>query len=209
MASLSQFLLKTVGAALALGSIAGCSTSYMPRSSGRVSVVQVGGIPSYARGGKIYHGGLGGGELEEAVQGNPAAEQHARDYKAGTITGFVSALVGGVGMCAGVGLLAADSAAHESHRGRQIGGAATLGVGVVAYVVGLALVINAQPHMWDAINIYNDGVQPPPVPPSKLTWPAVAPGSSARGTVAPPALPSLPPASPSPSAAPPGSAPAP
>ena len=179
-----------VAAVLALGLTVGCSTSYVPQSSGRISVVQVGGIPSYARDGKIYHGGIGGGELEEAVRGNPAAEQHAREYKAGTLSGFVSTIVGGAAMAAGVGLLAADAAAHESQRGRQIGGAATLGLGFVAYVVGLALVVNAQPHMWDAINVYNDGVRSPaPVPPARLAWPALVPAPSAPEPPAPPPAP--------------------
>lgn len=140
----------------------GCSASYMPRPSSRVSIIQNAGMPSYVRDGKVYAGGLGGGELEEAVRGNPEAEQHARDYKSGTISGLVSVLVGGVGMGVGAGLLAADSAAREHDKGRQISGAAALGGGLAAYIVGLVLVVNAQPHQWDAINVYNDGLAPPP-----------------------------------------------
>jgi hypothetical protein len=183
-----------------------------------VSVVQVGGTPSYARDGKIYQGGLGGGELEEAVRGNPEAEQHARDYRAGTISGLVSVLVGGVGMCVGVGLLAADGAARDHNSGRQISGAALAGGGLAAYIAGLVLVINAQPHMWDAINIYNDGVRPPPAPPSRprpalplaaptvgptILPPPASPVSPAASPVSPAASPVSPAASPvSPAASP-------
>jgi hypothetical protein len=173
---------------LVVSSSAACSTSYMPRSSGRISVVQVGGIPSYVRDGKVYEGGVGGGELEEAVHGNPEAEQHARDYKSGTISGLVSVLVGAAGMFGGAGLLAADSAAADHDRGRQISGAALAGAGLTAYIVGLVLITTAQPHMWDAINVYNDGVRPPLPPPLPRSIPAPSAPAPAPAA-APPVVP--------------------
>jgi hypothetical protein len=145
----------------------GCSSAYVPQRSPRVAVVMSGGIPSYVRDGKTYAGGLAGGDLEEAVRGNPEAEEHARDYRASTITGLVTTLVGTVAVGTGAGLLAADNAAREPEKGRQVAGAATLGVGLVGYIAGLVLIASAQPHLWDAINIYNDGLAPrPPAPPA-------------------------------------------
>jgi hypothetical protein len=32
--------------------------------------------------------------------------------------------------------------------------------GAVAEIVGLVFAVSAQPHLFDAINIYNDGVKP-------------------------------------------------
>jgi hypothetical protein len=152
--------------ALALSATLGCSTSYTPRTSQRIAVIQVGGTPSYVRDGKVYPGGLLGGEIEEAVHGNPVAEQHARDYKAGTSSGLISVVVGGIGMGVGLGLLAtgAERQGHDANRGRQIAGAATLGTGLAAYIAGLVLITSAQPHLFDAINVYNDGVAVPPAP---------------------------------------------
>lgn len=152
-----------------------------------------------------------GGEIEEAVRGNSEAEAHARAYKSGMIGGFVASMLGAVAIGGGAGVIVVDagrsstSGAHDASA--QTAGGMLLVGGLVAYAVGLSLLLNAQPHMWDAINIYNDGLPdalassapPPPgsppygasgawmptpaTPPPVVPPPAAAPLPSARPAV--------------------------
>jgi hypothetical protein len=89
---------------------------------------------------------------------------------------------------------------------------AILGIaGLVALVVGGFQSASAQAHYMDAINVYNDGVQPRPPPgfqpqsPVPLPPPAPAPATPQP----PPATPQPPPATPAPQAYPPPPATAP
>jgi len=145
----------------------GCSSSYMPRPGPRVAMIQQGGNPAYVREGRVYEGGIFGGDIVEAVRGNPEAEEHAHAYKNGMVGGFLATLAGGVSMITGVTLLAAGTATNDLNGGHntteQTAGGLLLAGGLGAYVTGLVLMLNAQPHMWDAINVYNDGI-PVPVP---------------------------------------------
>jgi hypothetical protein len=43
-----------------------------------------------------------------------------------------------------------------------VAGLLVLGAGVVAYFTGLSVMLSAQPHLYDAINAYNDGVEGAP-----------------------------------------------
>lgn len=178
----------------------GCSTSYSPRPGPRVAIIQRAGTPAYFRDGRVYDGGMFGGDLEEAVAGNPEAEAHARAFKSGMVGGFVASLLGAVGL--GVGLVTFAHGTAEGRAGESRGktnqtiGAGVLAGGAVAYLTGLALMLNAQPHLWDAVNVYNDGLIPGPGPPH-----AAQPGPYSPPTRSPP------PAADSPGPAPLGSAP--
>jgi hypothetical protein len=170
----------------------GCSTAYMPRPSPRVQVIMKGGTPAYVREGKVYEGGIFGGDLDEAVRGNPEAESHARTYQNSMIGGFLATLAGGVSMGGGLVLFAADSAQTSSDRSssrQMVAGTLVLG-GLAAYVAGIVLLSTAQPHHWDAINVYNDGLpesspyappRPPYYgPPSPYPPPGAVPAPSAQ-----------------------------
>ena len=188
--------------------LSGCSTSYVPRPSPRVAIVMQGGTPGYLREGRVYPGGGFGGDIDEAVRGNPEAESHARAYRAGMIGGFAATL-GGVASTLGGGLLYfRNTGGPESERDtteQAVGGVLALS-GIAAYVAGLVLLTNAQPHLWDAINSYNDGVSdgggpprpygpyaPPPyvpnAPGAAPAWPNApgAPSPSLPNAPAPPA----------------------
>lgn len=197
-------LTSSLGLSCALSLATGCSTSYLPKPGPRVAIIQQAGSPAYVRDGKIYEGGLFGGDLPQAVRGNAEAEAHARAYKSGMVGGFITTLLGGLGMGAGLVVFAngtqasgpATTGAADSSHGQAVGGAMFVG-GLAAYVAGFVIMLNAQPHMWDAINVYNDGLPasaaPPPVPP---------PGVYAPVAPAPPLVPppSPPPAAPAPPA---------
>src|SRR5262245_23326268 len=140
--------------------LSGCSTAYAPKPNPRVAVVMQGGTPVYIRDGRVFPGGGFGGDLREAVQGNAEAEEHAKAYRTGMIAGVTTALVGVASGVAGGILYFSNANGPENERNgtaEAVGG--TLFVsGLAAYVTGMVLMLNAQPHLWDAINSYNDGV---------------------------------------------------
>ena len=157
----------------------GCSTSYVPRPSPRVAVVMKGGTPRYMRDGQLYEGGGFGGDLDKAVRGNPEAEAHAHAYQDGMLAGFLTTLGGAASMGAGAGILLADSsrAADDRSSTAQTAALVLMTGGLAASIVGAVLFNNAQPHLWDAINIYNDGVYDPMMLPRPPAAPyAVPPG---------------------------------
>jgi hypothetical protein len=134
----------------------GCSSSYMPAASPRLAMVMEGGTPGYARDGKVFPGGLFGGDLEEAVRGNPTAEEYAREYKTGTETGFALTLLGYVGVIGGAVTAGAEASTTSSNVPAP--GLAIMAGGLALAITGLIVELQAQPHIFDAINAYNDGV---------------------------------------------------
>jgi hypothetical protein len=178
-----------------------CSSSYQPARSPRIAVIQEGGAPTLVRDGQSFSVGLFGGGLEDAVQGNPTAEGHASTYKTLTIAGY-SCYVAGLGSSiAGLYVLASDKAGDS---GNETAGATLALGGVAALITSFVLITNAQPHLWDAVNSYNDGVDaslaypmPPqpglfrPPPPPAQSSPPPAPNPA---PAAPPTSPIVPPA---------------
>src|SRR5689334_3018962 len=139
-----------------------------------------GGRPSYTRNGQLYEGGSFGGDIDQAVRGNPEAEAHARAYQNGMLAGFLTTLGGALSMGVGAGLLGADAArdANDRSSAAQTASLVLFTGGIAAIIVGGVLFNNAQPHLWDAINIYNDGFPEPmgsPRPPYAVPPPGVQP----------------------------------
>jgi hypothetical protein len=186
--NLRRTICALCGSTLAL---AGCSTTYVPRPGPRVAVVIQEGRPGFLREGKFYSGGgLFGGDIDEAVRGNPEAESHANAYRAGMIGGF-AAVMAGLASTIGGGILFFGNSRGDDNRdptAQAAGGVLLLG-GLAAYVTGAILQSNAQPHLWDAINIYNDGVYDPGAPPRPYgpyapppVWQNAPPAPSSSGT---------------------------
>lgn len=130
-----------------------------------------GGNAAFVRDGKTYEGGMFGGGLIEAVRGNAEAEAHARAYRNLNIGGFVAVLGGGLSAASGA-VLAAGSANGSEPRDRtnRAVGEVMLVSGLAAYVTGLILIVNAPPHVFDAANVFNDGL-----PPESFQVPRAAP----------------------------------
>lgn len=146
-----------------LALITGCSSHYIPRSRGRVSVVMQGGAPAYARDGEIHPHGFFGSGLQEAVRGNPAAEADAAEYHDRMRDGFLATIVGAVCLPVSVGYLAATSVDNGSPSGNQAAFAAGAAIGCTALMFGgLFYSVSAEPYRWDAINRFND-TDPQPV----------------------------------------------
>jgi hypothetical protein len=170
---------------VALLAATACSSSYLPARSPRVATVWSGGNVSYYRDGVEYPSGFFLGGVEDAVTGNPHAEDEARTAHHLMIGGLSCELVGAGTIGAGVGLVAGN---HPSDAARNTGAGLLVG-GLVLDLVGVILVANAIPHSYDAVNIYNDGIPPFVGPP----WPGPPP--QAPG---PPNVPSSLPVAPSP-----------
>jgi hypothetical protein len=189
--------------------LCGCSTSYAPRPGPRVAVAMQGGSLTYLREGKAYHGGAFGGDIDDAVRGNALAEAHANAYRAKMIGGF-AATMGGIASAVAGAVIYGNS---ENGSGQRDTAAQTAGItlglgGIAAYVTGLVLMATAQPDLWDAINLYNDSVYDPGIPPRPYGPYAPPPGGPHAPAGLPPyggsAQPPAQPYAPSPGVAPPG-----
>jgi hypothetical protein len=151
---------------LLLSSSLGCSSSYVPATSPRLSIVMEGGRYSYVRDGKKFDAGVFGGDIDEAVRGNPKAEKYARQYKNGLVTGFVLTMLGTAGLVAGLAVAASDAPQQPSGQPFPPTGPVIALTGAAIEIVGVIVTTAAFPHQFDAVNVYNDGVAPPPPAPS-------------------------------------------
>jgi hypothetical protein len=166
------------------------------------------GAPTLVRDGHSFEAGFLGGGVVEAVEGSPAALEHAHTYRQYTIAGWTLYL-GGLGLSlTGLGLWRAGEL-HDNPQQANTGEVLAL-AGVAALITGAGFLLGAQPHLWDAVNLYNDEVDrrlrlsywpPPAVPPYRipptLPPPALVPSSGAEPSPASPG-----PASPAGSTAP-------
>jgi hypothetical protein len=151
-----------VAAVLGLLVGSGCASSYQPARNPRVTASGGETGPNFFKDGKEYSGGFFGGGLVDAVHGNERAEQEAITARNLTVAGFTLQVVGLSGVVTGVVLETRDDdAARTAGIWFGLGGAVTV-------LVGTLLVRSGSPHMYNAVNIYNDGVEGHPLPPKPL-----------------------------------------
>jgi hypothetical protein len=146
----------------------GCSTSYAPAHTGRVSITMEGGGMRLYKDGKTYRPGPFGGDVDEAFAGNRQAAEEAETYQTNQTTGTVLSFAALGLELGGAGLLAA-SPPTSGGNGSLVPALGLMAAGIAAEIVSLVFTVSAQPHLFDAINIYNDGLQPgvrPPQPPA-------------------------------------------
>jgi hypothetical protein len=127
----------------------GCATSYAPRPSHRLAFVESGGALRLTRDSQSF----GIWHVDQAVAGNPQAEVEARTYVHRTTAGLVLDLAG-IGLVVGGSVLGNSS----SSRARRDEGAGLVFGGFASITTAIVLVVTGVPHLYDAINIYNDGV---------------------------------------------------
>jgi len=195
---------------LGLSFVVGCSSRYEPARSPRIVTVMDAGTPTFVKDGeRIGAVGFGGG-LADAVRGNPRAEHEARVGHNLVVGGFVLDIAG-LATLIGAEAALAQQRATDRPTGLPVGLA--LG-GAAAIITGSILLIAGQPHIYDAVNLYNDGIDPqlryppvllvpaPPLAPAPLapappmapaSAPATPPPASAAPSVPAPALPAPPP----------------
>ena len=150
---MNRFVLSLIGL---LPVVQGCSSSYEPAKSPRIALVMDSGTPQFAKDGQ-HSGNLAFGTgLVDAVRGNPRAEAEARTGRNLAIGGFILDLTGVVCATSGLVLLGGRDRPNQH---REAAAGLAIG-GLVAVTVGTVLLLNSQPHIYDAVNIYNDGLQP-------------------------------------------------
>lgn len=143
-----------------------CSSHYMPRAIGRVSIVMQAGQPVYVRDGVVVPQGFLGSGLEQAVVGNPAAQAAARRFHDGWRDAFIEVFLGGLAMGTGTGLLTYEATSTNAPPRLLAPSLGLLVVGAALMMWGGLEVQDAQTYQWDAINIFNDNPMPAPVLPA-------------------------------------------
>jgi len=181
-----------VASAVLVAQAACASTSYTPRGDGRIVTVIEDGSPILMKDGQRLPGGADG--LDQAVAGNPAAEEHARSHRQASHLSLAEQLVGLGAFIAGAIVVAPkqDAAGNDLpiSQQRSIAGSVLFVGGLTALIVSSFHMSSAQAHYLDAINVYNDGVPP--------RFPAPPPGWRPPGPVPAPAAPRVTPAAPAP-----------
>lgn len=204
------------GVLVAAPAIAGCGgVPYNPRPSPRIQVVPDGSSLSLVKNGKSCPMNLFGGCLEETVRGNPQAEAEASSYKSKGVAGFIFSTLGTVSAGVGAGVLVGNELRTSPSTDLRIGSLAMTFGGLALSIIGSVFAANAQPHLWNAINLYNDNLPAYPAWPAYPGYPgypAAGPGPAPLPSPAPVPLSPAPvplPSSPPPAAAPPTPAPIP
>jgi hypothetical protein len=105
------------------------------------------------------------------VAGNPAAEAEARSYKNKSVAAFVLSTLGAVGVGVGAGVLVYDESRVTPDNGLLVGSLTSLIGGLTLSLVGSIVAASAQPHLWNAINLYNDGIPSYAWPPPPQAYP--------------------------------------
>ena len=140
----------------------GCSSSYEPARSPRIVTVVEGGQPTFVKDGERIGNTTFGTGLVEAVEGNPEAEHHATVGRNLMLGGFVLDLAG-LGAAIGGMVVVVQDAGHDSNDHSSAASALLIG-GAIAAVAGSVMILCGQPHLYDAVNIYNDGLDSPSKP---------------------------------------------
>jgi hypothetical protein len=136
-----------------------CATSYTPQNTGRVAIVMEGGAMRLYKNGKTYRPGPFGGDVDEAFAGNPQAVDEAETYQTNQTTGTILSFAS-LALEIGGGVLLAASPPNSNGNGSLVPALGLMSAGAVAALVSVIFIGSAQPHLFDAINIYNDGVKP-------------------------------------------------
>jgi hypothetical protein len=104
--------------------------------------------------------------LVDTVQGNPQAQHHARVGRNLIAGGFALGLAGLVSEVSALAVLVHDNNQQPPQNDAQASGLAVglLVGGLAAVLTGSVLIMSGQPHVYDAVNIYNDGLVARPAP---------------------------------------------
>lgn len=139
--------------ALAMAGL-GCASTYRSREPGRISFVLDGpGFALYKDGTTYSAGGLSSDPVR-AVAGNPAAEEQARTFVRRSRL-FWSIYTVAVGCLVTSAIVASNDPRQVERRDISAGfftGAAA------AFVASMIPAFTAPGHLYDAVNIYNDGL---------------------------------------------------
>ena len=132
----------------------GCASTYLPQEPGRVSFILDGpGFALYKDGTRYGAGGFSSDPVR-AVAGNPVAEEHARTYVSRSRL-FWSLYGFAIGSLVTAAIVHGNDPDSHVHRGVADG---FLIAGLAAFLASPFVAATAPRHLYDAVNIYNDGV---------------------------------------------------
>ena len=176
---------RALALATAVATAACASSIYVPRADGRITMTASGVALYRTKNGQRLESGMT--SLEQAVAGNPTAEQHARAYRRAMTVSLAFNIGGVLATIAGsIALVPPESpggGTGDLSNQRAALGSGLLLAGLAAIITGTSYLTSAQAHEWDAINIYNDGLPPlapapvPPRAPSAVPPPTPAPAA--------------------------------
>jgi len=122
-------------------------------------MVMEGGSPTFVKDGERFGNSAFAAGLVRAVNGNARAEEQALTARNLVIGGFVLDFAG-VGSEVG-GFVALGHDSGSNGHSSALPAALLLG-GIGAVIAGTIVVVSAQPHVYDAVNIYNDSIDSAP-----------------------------------------------
>lgn len=143
---------------IALVFLTACPSSYMPRRSPRIALVQTGAGPTLVRDGQQFPMGMWGDGLSAAVQRSARASEHAQAYHDNVWGGFLLGIGSSIPIGVGTGLVVVNASDRRAEAQDTAIAWSVLGVGIIAYVASIAMLSSAPAQMHDAINVYNDWV---------------------------------------------------
>ncbi len=147
---------KVLGAlTLFVLAVTSCTTSYEPRRSPRIAQVMELGNQVLVKDGKHYPIGLLNNGALEAVAPHAVAMEHAETFQNRLLGGLIIGLVSVVPIGVGTGMAANGATSRNSDPSL---GLALVGTGLVAYAIGIGMMMSAPTHLNDAVNVYNDWV---------------------------------------------------
>jgi hypothetical protein len=145
--------LTALVAALAVSGI-GCASTYRPQEPGRISFALDGSGLSLYKDGTTYGAGGLSSDPVRAVAGNPAAEEHARTFVSRSrLFWSIYAVAAG---CLVTSLIVSPNDPGHGER-RDIAAGFAVGA-LTAFAASLVPGVTAPGHLYDAVNIYNDGL---------------------------------------------------
>jgi hypothetical protein len=140
--------------------VQGCSSNYEPARSPHITTVVEGSSPVFVKNGERIGTTSFGGGLVGAMQDNPRAAAQARIGRNLAIGGIVFDIVGLGSETAGLVLVAENNRPGQPDHSNTVPWALAIG-GVASVVVGTVLLLASPPHIYDAVNIYNDDLDKP------------------------------------------------
>ncbi len=147
--------------AAVLAMCCGCYRSTKTIPAGRQLVeVTINGQLCYVRDGqRIRHGWFGGG-LVEAVEANKEAKDAAGTYFRRNAAGKIAYVAAATLALTAFGIGYRPDTDSDDYHGFSTSGLVLLGVSVSSLTVGGILYTSAQSYRYEAINIYNSGIEP-------------------------------------------------
>jgi hypothetical protein len=147
--------MKLVAMFAALAVLAtGCASTYRPQEPGRISFLMDGPGFSLYKDGTRYRAFGWSNDPVRAVAGNAQAEEHARIFVSRSRL-FWSLYTVAVGCLVTSLIVNPYGPGHEDRQEASLGFAAA---GFAALAASLVPALTAPGHLYDAVNIYNDGI---------------------------------------------------